>query len=145
MQPERYQHKEFSTNIAMTSHIDLQAEFRAKTSQQVKASPTLATRFLTLTSLAVDLTFHNTLIPAYDSRIKYIVNLANAKSVFRIPCSNGDCFRGDFDLTDALAKAVANHQKSASGELTCPGWSSMCMISKFQCHNVLRYALMLGY
>ena len=128
-----------------TPPLDPQTEYREKVHQLVKASPTLAVKFPILKSLAVDLTFHNTVTPAYDRRIKYFINIANAKSVFYVQCSNGECLRGDFNLTDELAKAVAERQKSIKGERPCHGWSSACQINKIHCHTVLRYRMMLGY
>ena len=125
--------------------LDLQSEYRQKARQLVAAAPTLAVRYPHLKSLAVDLTFHNTLIPAYDRRINYVINLANAKSVFYIQCSNDECLRGDFDLTEDLATAVAARQKSIKGERTCSGWSNACQLNKVHCHNILRYVMTLGF
>ena len=73
------------------------------------------------------------------------VNLANAKSVFRFDCLNNECVRGDFDLSEDLANAIAAHRTSAVGEMCCQGWRSKTTIGTVQCHNILRYTLSLGY
>ena len=44
--------------------------------------------------------------------------LANAKSVFRIDCPNSGCIGGDFDLTEELAKAVAEHRTTVTAGST---------------------------
>jgi hypothetical protein len=73
------------------------------------------------------------------------VNLAHAKSLFRFSCPNGECVGGDFDLSVALANAVAGRQESAEGELVCQGWRSRTTIDTLPCHNILRYKLSIGY
>ena len=73
------------------------------------------------------------------------VNLANAKSVFRFNCPNGECIRGDFDLTDELAKAVTGKRTTVSGEKSCEGWRSKTTIDTVHCGNILRYKLSLAY
>jgi len=122
-----------------------QDEYRAKARQQVQAAPTLAARFPTLTALAMELTFHNATTPVFDRELKQIVNLANAKSVLHIQCSNPDCFRGDFNLMDELAKAVADRQRSINGNRPCRGWSTTGMTNQKRCQTVLRYKLTLKY
>ena len=72
-------------------------------------------------------------------------NLDHAKSVFRVDCPNQGCIRGDFELTEQLASAVAAHRTSAQGEITCQGWQSKTTIDTVHCHNILRYKLSLGY
>ena len=51
-----------------------------------------------------------------------MVNLKHAKSVFRFDCQNKECIRGDFDLSDVLAEAIAAQRTTAIGELRCKGW-----------------------
>jgi len=80
-----------------------------------------------------------------SSHVKYSVNLANAKSVFRFNCPNHECIRGDFDLSAELAKAVQARRKIVSGEIVCQGWRSRTTVGKTRCHNILRYKLALGY
>lgn len=122
-----------------------QAEYRAEARQQTLAAPTLAARFPTLTSLAVELAFRNAMIPAFDHELKYFVNLANAKSVLHIQCSNPDCFRGDFNLTDELAEAVAARQEVVKGKRPCQGWTTTVKVLQVRCQTVLSYKLTLKY
>jgi hypothetical protein len=98
-----------------------------------------------LKSLTVDLEYSDPEGLIKSKRIKYEVNLANAKSVFRFSCQNDECVRGDYDLSDELAKAVAERRKTASGEVVCQGWRSKTTIGTVHCHNLLRYKLSLGY
>jgi hypothetical protein len=79
------------------------------------------------------------------SEIKYTVNLAHAKSVFRFHCANEQCVGGDFDLSIALANAVATRQTDASGELICHGWCSKTVIDRSPCNYILRYKLSLAF
>ena len=94
---------------------------------------------------AVDLAFYNPEGVTRNSQIKYTVNLANAKSVFRFSCQNSECIGGDFDLSEELAKAVAARRKTASGEMCCQGWRNKTTIDTVRCHNILRYKLSFGY
>jgi hypothetical protein len=121
------------------------AEYRLQEGLRVKDSASLAQKFQKLKSLKVQFTYHNTDGAAQSGEVKYDVNIANAKSVFRLNCPNAECVRGDFDLTEELADAVAAKQKKVSGELICKGWRSRTTIDTVRCENVLRYKLMLGY
>jgi hypothetical protein len=105
----------------------------------------LAVAFPKLKSLAVELESCDAAGGSKGSHIKYAVNIANAKSMFRFNCTNNECVRGDFDLSAVLAKAVAAKKKLVSGELICQGWRSKATIDTVRCHNVLRYKLTLGY
>ena len=120
-------------------------EHREQESQRVKDSPKLADRFRQLKSLTVDLSFCDPEGANKTSQVKYTVNLANAKSVFRFNCPNSECIRGDFDLTNELAIAVAQHRTTVTGEKTCEGWRSKTTIDTVHCHNILRYKLTLAY
>ena len=120
-------------------------EHREQESQRVKDSPSLASRFRKLKSLTVDLSYYDPEGVSKNSQVKYTVNLANAKSVFRFNCPNSECIRGDFDLTEKLAKAVAAHRTTVTGEMTCQGWRSKTTINSVRCANILRYKLTLVY
>jgi hypothetical protein len=120
-------------------------EHRELESQRVKDSLSLAARFAKLKSLTVDLSFYDAEGTSKTSQVKYTVNLANAKSVFRFNCPNGECIRGDFDLTDELAKAVSAKRTTVSGEKACEGWRSKTTIDTVHCGNILRYKLTLAY
>ena len=121
------------------------AEYRQEEGQRVKESATLGEAFQKLKRLTVSLEYSDPAGLSKSKQVKYEVNLANAKSVFRFSCLNDECIRGDFDLSDELAKAVAERRSSVSGELVCQGWRSRTTIDSVHCHNVLRYTLSLGY
>src|ERR1035441_1023538 len=116
--------------------IGLRAEYRDQEGERVKASPCLADKFRKLKSLVVNLGYNNYRGLAPSSQLNYVVNLDNAKSVFRFPCPNDECIRGDFDLTKELASAVAKKRTTVSGELSCQGRSEEHTIDTIHCHNV---------
>jgi hypothetical protein len=121
------------------------AEHRQEQAQRVLDSPSLATKFAGLKSLTVDLIHVHPDTKTQSSPVKYEVNLSGAKSVFRFNCPNQECVRGDFDLTDELAKAITGHRASATGELVCRGWRSKTAIDRVPCGNILRYTFRLKY
>ncbi len=120
-------------------------EHREQESQRVKDSPSLANRFQKLKSLTVDLSYYDPEGVTKTGQVKYTVNLANAKSVFRFNCPNNECIRGDFDLTEQLADAVGRRRRTVLGEMTCQGWRSKTTIDTVRCGNILRYKLTLAY
>jgi hypothetical protein len=125
--------------------IGLRAEYRNQEGERVKASPSLADKFQKLKSLIVKLGYYEPNGDAQNRNLKYTVNLDGAKSVFRFRCPNDECIRGDFDLTNELASAVAKRLTKVSGELSCQGWQNKTTIDTVRCHNVLRYELKLAY
>src|SRR5580658_2709315 len=125
--------------------LGARSEYRQEEGQRVKDSATLADTFRKLKSLTVELAYSDPEGAVQSKKVKYEVNLANAKSVFRFSCPNDECIRGDFDLSRELAKAVADHRKTATGEKICQGWRSKTTIDTVRCHNILRYTLTLGY
>jgi hypothetical protein len=120
-------------------------EYHLQENQRVVESPSLADRFQQLKSLTVDLAYYDPKGLARSSQIKYTVNLAHAKSVFRFACHNNECVRGDFDLSDLLARGVEAQETSVAGEICCQGWRSKTTIDSVACHNLLRYKLSLTY
>jgi hypothetical protein len=125
--------------------IGARAKFRLEESERIKDSATLAVKFPRLKSLRVDLEYYTADGTTRSSQIKYLVNLAHAKSVFRFDCLNKECVRGDFDLSEVLTEAVAARRTSAIGEMRCQGWRNKDEIRKVYCRNLLRYKLRLGY
>ena len=121
------------------------AEYRQRENQRVNDSANLAEKFHDLKSLTVDLAHFAPVSLAKTSEIKYTVNLAHAKAVFRFNCTNDECVGGDFDLSAALAHAVAARHNTASGEVVCQGWRSKPGLDRMPCNNILRYRLTLGY
>jgi hypothetical protein len=120
-------------------------EYREQEGQRVKESPTLSEKFPQLKSLIVDLGYYDSGGVTKNSQIKYTPNLGYARSVFRVDCPNHGCISGDFDLTEQLAKAVAEHRTTVTGEMSCQGWQSKTTIDTVHCHNILRYTLSLAY
>lgn len=122
------------------SRLGPRAEYHQKQGERVKNSPSLSDKFPTLKSLTVKLEYHDADGGRKGSQLKYEVNLANAKSVFRFKCPNSECIRGDFDLTKQLADAVADRKSVVTGEIACRGNT----INRVRCRNILRYSLTLG-
>ena len=120
-------------------------EYQQQENQRATASPPLSERFPNLKSLTVELAYFGEDGVVRSSQIKYTVNLEHAKSVFRFGCHNPECVGGDFDLSHALAQAVAAEQTSVSGEIRCHGWRSRTTIGSVECRNLLRYKFALGY
>ena len=121
------------------------AEYRQEQGQRVRDSGSLADKFPQLKSLTVDLAYYDSEGVTQSSKIKYTVNLTNAKSLFRFDCQNNQCVRGDFDLSDELANAVVGHLTIAKGELCCQGWLDKDNVGTAHCHKLLRYTLRLAY
>jgi hypothetical protein len=121
------------------------ADYRLAESLRAKESVSLSEKFPELKALTVEFAYFNPEGVTRNSKIKYTVNPAFAKSVFRLDCMNGECVGGDFDLSAAVAKAVAARQATASGEMCCQGWLSKTTIDQVHCHNILRYQLVLEY
>jgi hypothetical protein len=120
-------------------------EYREQESRRVKDSPTLSNKFPDLKFLALDLGYYNSQGTSKNSQIKFTPNLQKARSVLRVDCPNNGCIRGDFDLTEELVSAVAQHRAAVTGEMCCQGWQSKTTIDTVPCHNILRYTLHLEY
>jgi hypothetical protein len=121
------------------------AEYRIQQGQRVVDSPTLAVKYRKLKSLRVSVGYYAPEGATEQRQLTYDVNLANAKSVLRLDCSNGDCVQGDHELTKAVATAVAKRRKFVEGELRCQGWLSKDQINKAKCNHLIRYKLKLAY
>ena len=121
------------------------ADYRQQESQRTKESISLAEKFRELKSLTVEFGYFSPEGVGQNRQIKYTVNPEHAKSVFRLDCINAECIRGDFDLSEVLARAVAARQTTASGEMCCQGWLSKTTIDEIHCHQILRYKLSLEY
>ena len=121
------------------------ADYRRQEKQRADESISLSEKFHELKSLTVELSYLSPEGLKRNNELKYTANPNFAKSVFRFDCQNAECVAGDFDLSAALAQAVAGREASVSGELSCQGWLSKTTIQQIRCHSILRYKLNLGY
>lgn len=120
-------------------------DYRQRERQRACESVSLSEKFRELKSLNIEFGYFSPEGLSQNRRIKYAVNVNHAKSVFRLDCVNNECVCGDFDLSEALAKAVATRQASVTGEMCCQGWLSKTTIDQTRCRNLLRYDLILEY
>src|SRR4051812_31991998 len=118
-------------------------EYRQQEGQRISNSISLSEKFQKLKSLMAELEYCEAGSTTRKG-IKYTYNLESAKSVFRFNCPNEECVGGDFDLSEDLAKAIAEHRTTLTGESFCQGWLSKTTIDKIHCHSVLHYKLTLA-
>lgn len=129
----------------MPRKLGPRAEYLQQQLQRVKDSASLQESYRELKSLTVEIAYFDEGGFVRRGEMKYTVNLAHAKSVFRVSCPNNECVGGDFDLSRELANAVAARHEAASGDLICQGWRSRTTIDSVLCRNVLRYKLNMSY
>jgi hypothetical protein len=129
----------------MQRKLSPRAEYLSQEKQRVTESASLLDRFPELKTLTVEVAYHDGDTFSKRGEMKYSVNLAHAKSVFRFSCPNNECVEGDFDLSTHLANAVSGRQESAIGELTCQGWRNRSTIGTVSCNTILRYKFSVGY
>ena len=125
--------------------LNPRAEHRLRQNQLALESVSLAEKFPRLKGLTVNLAYFDSEGVSKNSELKYKVNVNHAKSLFCVDCQSGDCVGGDFDLSEALAKAVAARSKLATGELRCQGYRKKANLDKVPCQILLRYKLSLNY
>jgi hypothetical protein len=113
--------------------------------ERIKLAASLAETFPDLKSLNALLAYFGPVGRSPQSEVKHTFNLAYAKALFRFACPNNECVGGNFDLSAALARAVAERRNSVIGELRCQGWQSKATIDQVLCDHVLRYKLILGF
>lgn len=121
------------------------ADYRQRERQRANDSVSLSEKFRDLKSLTVEFGYFSPEGLSRNREIKYTVNPDRANSVFRLDCLNDECVGGDFDLSEALAQAVAARQATATGEMCCQGWLDRFTINRTHCHAILRYKLRLEY
>jgi hypothetical protein len=124
---------------------DARTEHRVHETQRVEQSDTLARKFPDLNSLSITLAHFRPPDIVQIGSLKMTFNLDHARSMLRVDCSNQECVEGDYDLTAELAKAVAGHRKTISGEVICQGWRSKTEIGVAHCDHILRFKLSLAY
>ncbi len=125
--------------------LDHRSEHRQQENLRINASPNMSSRFQDLKSLTVHLRFFEPGGGRQTSEIIYSVNLQHAKSILAISCGNSECIRGDFDLTESLARAVDARLAGTDGESCCQGWRSKTTIDARRCLDMLRYKLSMTY
>jgi hypothetical protein len=120
-------------------------EYRLKQREQIEASPLLADKFPQLKALKVMLEYFDATGITKNGGMKCKLNVAHARSVLWFACPGVECTGGDFDLSEALAKAIAKRQKVVAGELRCPGSRKRGDRERVACATLLRYKLNLTY
>src|ERR1051325_10597592 len=105
----------------MTRRPNPKAEYRLQQIQRVNDSASLANKFPKLKSLVVDLEYFEADGLTRNGGLRYKGNVQHAKSLFCFTCPSGECIGGDFDLSEAVADAVAGRRKLVEGELQCQG------------------------
>ncbi len=102
-------------------------------------------KFPGLKGLKVTLEFFDATGSTKQGEIKCKLNVEHAKSALWFACPGVECACGDFDLSAALAKAVAGRQKVAAGELRCQGTRKRGVREPVACGTLLRYKFNLNY
>ena len=120
-------------------------EYRLKQRERIEASPLLAKKFPRLKGLRVMLEFFDAAGSTKHGEMKCKLNLEHAKSALWFACPGAECIYGDFDLTEALSKAVMARRKVATGELRCQGTRKRGDRGPVSCGTVLKYKLNLNY
>jgi len=120
-------------------------DYLRQENQRVQDSVSLVEKFRELKSLTAELAYFKADGATKNGEIKCTFNPDTTKSVVRFDCSNYECIQGGFDLSEALAQAVARRRTSVAGEMCCQGWHSKDTIGVVRCHSILRYKLKLAY
>ena len=120
-------------------------QYRLKQRERIDASPVIAKKFPRLKGLKGMPDYSDAGGTTKNGEMKCRLNVALARSALWFACRGADCFCGDFDLSEALAKAVAEGRKVANGELRCPGTRRHGDREPVACGTVLRYKLNLNY
>ena len=121
------------------------ADYRRQEHLRVQESVTLSEKFRELKTLMVAIAHFSAEGVKQHNELKCTFNTGHAKSVVRFDCPNVECVGGDFDLSEAVAQAVAQHRTTATGEMCCNGWLSKITIDQVHCRTILRYKISLGY
>ena len=124
---------------------NLRQEYRLKQREQIEASPLMAKKFPGLNSLKVTLEYFDAVGTRKNGEMRCELNVKQSRSTLWFACRGGECVGGDFDLSEALAKAVAGRRKVATGELRCQGTRKRGDRERVACQTLLRYKLNLDY
>jgi hypothetical protein len=120
-------------------------EYRLQQRERIEASPLMAKKFPRLKALKVTLEFFDAAGVAKQGGMRCKMNVELARSALWFACPGVECTCGDFDLSKALAKAVAGRSKVATGELRCGGTRKHGDREPVACGTVLRFTLNLNY
>jgi hypothetical protein len=120
-------------------------EYRLKQRERIEASPVLAKQFPGLKRVMVGLEYYDATGATKQGAMKCKLSVEHARSMLWFACPAVDCLCGDFDLSAALAKAVAGRRKLAAGEMRCQGKRKRGDRERIPCHAMLRYTLHLNY
>jgi hypothetical protein len=120
-------------------------EYRVKQRERIDASPVIAKKFPRLKTLRVTLEFFDSTGSTKQGELRCKLNVEHAKSALWFACPGVECMCGDFNLSEALAAAVAGRRKVASGEMRCEGTRKRGDREPVTCGTLLRYKLNLNY
>jgi hypothetical protein len=120
-------------------------EYRLKQRERIDASPSMTSKYPGLKSLKVMLEYFDATGTVKNGEMKCKMNVEHAKSALWFGCPGVECLGGDFDLSEALAQAVARRLKVVNGELRCQGTRKRGDRERVACEALLRYRLNLNY
>jgi hypothetical protein len=124
---------------------NLREEHLFKQRERLEAAPCLAEEFPNLKKLVATLEYYEATEDTKNGEMKCKMNVEYAKTVLVFACPRVDCTGGDFDLTAALAGAVADRRKTLTGEVLCHGTRKRADKEDVPCQTLLRYKLNLDY
>jgi hypothetical protein len=131
--------------VHMPRRSNPRREYRLGQRARIDASPLMAEKFPGLRALRVTLEYFDAAGTTRQGEMKCKPNVELARSALWFGCPGVECTWGDFDLSEALAKAVAGRWKVATGELRCQGTRKRGNGELVACGTVLRYRLNLNY
>jgi hypothetical protein len=124
---------------------NVRQEYRLKQRERIEASPSMMQRFPGLKALNVTLAFFDATGNTKYGEMKCKLNVERAKSALWFACPGVECTWGDFDLSEALASAVARRRKLVAGELRCLGTRKRADGELVPCKTLLHYKLKMNY
>jgi len=119
--------------------------YRLKQREQIEASPLMAKKFPPLKGLRMVVEYFDATGTKKNGEMKCKLNVEQSRAALWFACRGGECVGGDFDLSEALAKAVAGRRKVVTGELRCRGTRERGDHEVLPCQRLLRYRLNLNY
>ena len=131
--------------VHMPKKSNPRKEYRLKQRARIEASPLMAKKFPRLNGLKATLEYFDAAGMTKNGELKCKVNVELARSELWFACPGVECTCGDFDLSEALAKAVGGRRKVATGEVRCQGTRKHGDREPEACGILLRYRLNLKY